>query len=160
MSTPAGFFGVDTTGSRNDQEWPNGSLYSLWYRYIGVGQWVAVPKRVNGTEQKYIGMTGAAVTSDFAIPKVFRLVKVVLKHTVAAGTDGTDAAAWTVRVYDDYLAQWETLYADTAVTASDTVVSFGKGFEFPVGAIRVIGNTTNTDRLYPSFYLQEVRRDL
>jgi len=115
--------------------------------YLGSGTYFLSLK---GT--KYL--TGASVTEYLALPIPHRLLKIELKHTDNADADSTDS--WTYQIRRTGIQNlYNTLRSGSSVTVSDIFETFDDSFVSGPTVYRLYcTQTTATDRIYPSFYIQ------
>jgi len=107
-------------------------------------------------ETKYIGQTGAVVTTHLTLPHVHRLLKLELKHTDNVDADNTDALAY----YFNHIGignLFYTLRGAAAATIADILETFEDDlYIHPNTVYQLVTNTTNTHRLYVMLYIESL----
>ena len=106
-----------------------------------------------------IVMTGAAVTTQIAVPFPHRWLRIHFYHTTIAFVASADALAITLRRPAGAMTPErfsEDLYNVAATVASRITEVFGGDFEYEAGAYDLILNTTATDLIFPLFYIQKL----
>lgn len=102
-----------------------------------------------------ITATGSAVTEELNFKFPFKLIAIMLEHTVAAGTLGTDALTWSFNIAPRTgLTNNFPIVAYTSSATSQFYEIFGDDYIYPAGNYRFIQNTTNTDLINVSFIVQ------
>ena len=122
------------------------------FRYIGKGIY-----EVFMHPTTYIAQTGSAVTYDLEVGFNHRLIKFQWKHTDNVNADNAAAAAIILYSKCPVTSLLSTLYSEAASTSSTTIVPFGEGYEYLARTYRISTNTTNTHRVYPVLWVQEMR---
>lgn len=107
-------------------------------------------------KDEYVEMTGANVVKQFGILIPHKIKKVEIKHTDNVKADSADNLKITFERGMGLLeALWHKLYEDAVgTTSSDIRLIFEKNYEYPSQYYRLMGNTTNTDRIYLEVYIE------
>jgi len=105
-----------------------------------------------------ITMTGSDVKTQLKIPFPHRILRMHLYHTNSAYAASTNALTIILRRSASTLTPAkfvEDLFNGSA-TASKISEVYGEGFEYEAGIYDLILNSTNTDLIFPIFYLQKL----
>jgi len=106
-----------------------------------------------------ITMTGANVTTQLQIPFPHRILRMHLYHTNSAYAASTNALTIILRRSAGTLTPAkfvEDLFNEDGIIVSKVTEVYGEGFEYEAGIYDLILNSTNTDLIFPIFYLQKL----
>ena len=99
-----------------------------------------------------ITCSGANVTTIFNVPYMHELIRMDTKHTDSADADSADALNYSLS-HRHFLKLWMLYIAVVGETASDIIDEY-EDYPVEAGEYKLISNSTNTDLLYISLYLQ------
>lgn len=104
----------------------------------------------------YITMTGAAVTRDLKFNFSYRIVRIEWKHTDNSSppVDSNDSLDFEIK-RSNAVGVFSYI-VDGTVLSSDIAIKLGEGFEYRGSILRLVFDTTNTDRIWPIVTIQKL----